>query len=382
VRDGQAVKAGEVLIELDPTIVQAEIRHLQNDFLNAELQVARLSAALSESPDHMASFLPPTDANPEMVATQRRYLTDQVMEHRAKLAALDFQRAQKEAERNTITATIQKYETLIPVAQERVDIRRKVFEREYASKFTYLETLQSLVEMQKDLDVQKSRLNEADAAVSSIGKTRDQTEAEYRRTLYSDLVEAKQKADGLSNDLAKAEQRAKLLKLTAPIDGTVQQLAIHTSGGVVTPAQNLLVVVPGDANLEIEAMVSNRDIGFIHPGQDAEIKVETFNFTRYGLVHGKVLTVSKDAVVRDKSSNSGNERTSNSDSESSAPSDQQSPYSARISLGQTMMDVDGNTVPLLPGMAVTADIKTGERTIISYLLSPLLRYSQSSLRER
>src|SRR5262249_26245695 len=112
--------------------------------------------------------------------------------------------------------------------------------------------------------------------------------------------QAEQKANGLTQDLIKAEQKTRLQQLTAPVEGVVQQLAIHTVGGVVTPAQSLLMVVPSDSRLEIEAMVSNRDIGFVQPGQDAEIKIDTFNFTRYGLLHGRVLSVSQDAIIRDR----------------------------------------------------------------------------------
>jgi HlyD family secretion protein len=142
------------------------------------------------------------------------------------------------------------------------------------------ETLQLLVEQQEELSVQKSHLHAAEAAVAAIRETRGQTVAEYRRTLSDELAKAEQKANGLTHDLIKAEQKTRLQQLAAPADGVVQQLAIHTVGGVVTPAQSLLVVVPSDSRLEIEAMVSNRDIGFVQPGQDAEIKIDTFNFTR------------------------------------------------------------------------------------------------------
>ena len=131
-------------------------------------------------------------------------------------------------------------------------------------------------------------------------QTRAQAIAEYSRSLSDDLAKGEQKANGLAQDLIKAQQKTKLQQLTSPVDGVVQQLAVHTIGGVVTPAQSLLVIVPNDSRLEIEAMVSNRDIGFIEPGQGAEIKVDTFNFTRYGLLHGAVLSVSQDAIIRDK----------------------------------------------------------------------------------
>jgi hemolysin D len=180
----------------------------------------------------------------------------------------------------------------------------------------------------------------------------------------------------------KASERTKLQLLTAPVDGVVQQLAVHTVGGVVTPAQVLAVVVPIDSHLEIEAMVSNRDIGFVHAGQEAEIKIDTFSFTRYGLLHGKVLNVSPDAITRQKPQDNYNNKNLGNESESSEPKGQEMVYAARVSLDQTQMQIEDKLVNLSPGMAVTVEIKTGSRRIISYLLSPVLKYKQESLRER
>ena len=162
----------------------------------------------------------------------------------------------------------------------------------------------------------------------------------------------------------------------------MQQLAIHTNGGVVTPAQALMVIVPGETRLEIEAMISNRDIGFVEVGQDAAIKVDTFNFTRYGLLKGKVLTVSHDAIARDKPQDKVSDRSQGAETSSSEPKGQELTYAARVSLDRTQMEVEDKRVNLSPGMAVTVEIKTGLRSIISYLLSPLQRYKQESLRER
>lgn len=142
------------------------------------------------------------------------------------------------------------------------------------------------------------------------------------------------------------------------------------------------MVVPSDSRLEIEVMVSNRDIGFVHSGQEAEIKIDTFNFTRYGLLHGQVLTVSQDAVIRDRQQDRPNDRVLGTQNDTSEPKGQELNYSPRISLDRTQMQIDDRMVNLLPGMAVTVEIKTGSRSIISYLLSPLIRYNHESLRER
>jgi hemolysin D len=313
---------------------------------------------------------------------QRQFLTQQLDEQRAKLGALDRQRSQKEAELGTIKATVAKLEAVLPLLQQRVEIRKVLFDHTTGSRANYLEILQAEVEMQQDIEVQKSRSHEAEAALAAIIETRAQTAAEFRRTLSGELVEAQRKAAGLREDVIKAEQRTKLQLLTAPVDGAVQQLAVHTVGGVVTPAQALLVVVPDDSHLEIEAMVSNRDIGFVHVGQEAEIKIDTFNFTRYGLIHGHVLSMSQDAITRDTPPNKADDSTLGTTTSTSEPKGQELLYAARISLDRAQMQVEENLVNLSPGMAVSVEIKTGSRAVISYLLSPLLRYKQESLRER
>ncbi|MGB8577083.1 MAG: HlyD family type I secretion periplasmic adaptor subunit [Pseudolabrys sp.] len=382
VQDGQAVRAGDVLIELDPTLNAAERDHLHNDLLAEQLNIARLRAALAGGADPVAGFTPPADADAALISAQRQLLLNQVAEHRAKIAALAGQQAQKEAEQGTIAATIHKLETTIPVIQQRVDIRKTLMDKELGSKLTYFEILQALVEQQEDLGIQKSHLQEAVAAAAAIRETRGQAEAEYRHALSDDLAKAEQKASGLAQDLIKAEQKTKLQLLTTPVDGVVQQLAIHTVGGVVTPAQSLLVIVPSDSRLEIEAMVSNRDIGFVHAGQEAEVKIDTFNFTRYGLLHGRVLSVSQDAVIRDRKQDRSDNRGLGTQNDSSEPQGQELNYTARISLDRAQMQIDDRLVNLSPGMATTVEIKTGSRTILSYLLSPLLRYRQETLRER
>jgi hemolysin D len=382
VQDGQTVKAGDVLIELDPTTNEAERDHLRNDLLAERLNIARLRAALAGGDDPLADFTPPAGADPDLVSTQRQLLLNQVTEHRAKIAALVRQQAQKEAELATTAATLHKLETIIPVVQSRVDIRKTLVEKELGSKLSYFEVLQLLVEQQEDFSVQQSHLHETEAAIAAIRETRGQAAAEYRHAISDDLAKAGQKANGLAQDLIKAEQRTRLQQLSAPVDGVVQQLAVHTVGGVVTPAQPLLVVVPSDSRLEIEAMVSNSDIGFVHSGQDAEIKVDTFNFTRYGLLHGRVLSISQDAVVRDRQQDRSGDRTPGTANASSEPKGQELSYSARISLDQSAMQIEDKLVNLSPGMAVTVEIKTGSRKILNYLLSPLLRYRQETLRER
>jgi hemolysin D len=385
VRDGQKVKAGDVLIELDPTMTGAEQERYKSDLLAAELDVARLRAALdwlgNPAADPFEQFKPPQFATPAQIETHRQFLTSQTAEHKARLAELDSQLAQKEAERATVTAGITKLEATVPVLQERVDVRKTLFDKELGSKLVYLTEYQELVGMKQDVSVQKNRLREADAAIAALRETRERTAAEFRRTTFGELTKAEERVAGLTQEAVKAERRTRLQRLTAPVDGVVQQLAVHTVGGVVTPAQPLAVVVPEDSAIEIEAILANHNIGFVHAGQEANVKIDTFNFTRYGLVHGSVTDVSQDAVTPPPQNRPNGGASAGSSGDGDAKGEAAS-YVARVSLDQLGMQVDDKWVKFSPGMAVTVEIKTGSRRIVSYLLSPLEKHRQESMRER
>jgi hemolysin D len=312
----------------------------------------------------------------------RNFLVSQINEQKAKRSAIDNQLAQKAAERATIEASIDKLNATIAPLQQRVEIREQLMQKELGSKLTYLTELQDLVGQRQEILIQESRKGEASAAIAALAETRSEVVAEYEHGLFDDLAKADQKVSGLKQDIIKVEQRKNLQRLTAPVDGVVQQLAVHTIGGVVTPAQTLMLVVPTEHQLEIEAMISNRDVGFVQAGQEVAIKVDTFNFTRYGLMHGRILSVSQDAISRDAPDDRANQKLPGTESGGSEPRGQELLYAARISLDRTQLQIENKQVNLSPGMAVTAEVKTGARRIISYLLSPLARYHHDSLRER
>lgn len=382
VEDGQAVKAGDVLIELDPTVSEADLAQGNADLIAAETDVARLEAALSDAPNPLTAFHPPAGADPTLVATQSQLLVSEVTEARAKAAAADSEKEEKEKEVAGIAANIDKIESTIPMQQGRYDIRKYLADRGEESKLLLLQDQEQLVSSQKELLVQRSHYAEAQAALAEITATGQQVEAEFRREISDELSKAQQKVADLTEDRIKSVQRTKQQTLRAPIDGVVQQLAVHTVGGVVTPAQPLLVLVPTSSHLEIEAQISNQDIGFVEAGQPASIKVQTFDFTKYGLLHGTVESVSADAVQPDVGQQRADASSPDAARIGSQPANQEPVYIGRISLDEKSVQVGDKRVDLAPGMAVTVEIKTGSRRIISYLLSPLMRYGQESIRER
>jgi hemolysin D len=361
VRDGDHVAVRDVLIELDHTLNSADRRHVANDLLSAQLDVARLSALRAgiEAGTGPIGFKPPEGAPDRDVARTHTAMAAQASEQAAKVAAIERQIAQKREEADGVAATIAKLEASLPLVQREAEIRRKAMEIEYGNQIAYLE-----------------------AARDALERQREQVIGEYTHSVLNDLSDAEKKAAELTEDLVKADQKLEQQVLRAPVDGTVQQLAVHTIGGVVTPAQQLMMIVPLDSHLEVEAMVSNRDVGFVHPGEAAEIKVDTFSFTRYGLLHGEVVSVSQDSIIRDKAADKSGNAKPGALAETSEPAGQELLYAARVSLDRTQMQIEDKLVSLTAGMAVTAEIKTGQRRVIECLLSPLLRYKQESLRER
>jgi HlyD family type I secretion membrane fusion protein len=190
---------------------------------------------------------------------------------------------------------------------------------------------------------------------------RARAEAEFRRSVHARLIEAERVAVSLAQELAKAERHAAFQTLAAPIDGTVQQLAVHTVGGVVAAGETLLLVVPEDDELEVECRVLNRDIGFLAAGQVAQVKLEAFPFTIYGTVEGRVRDVGRDAA----------------DDPLLGPV-----FPTRVRLARQDIVVDGRPVRLAAGMRATVDVVTERRRAIEFLLAPLLRLAGEAWRER
>jgi hemolysin D len=383
VRDGDRVVTGQVLIEFDRTVTTAERNRVANDLLHLRLDGARLKALRAGlDADLMpVGFTPPAEAPEYQVMRTRAVMASQAGQQRAKIGALDQQIAQKQAEAESLAATIEKLETGLPLVEEAAEVRRKALKMEYGNRIAHIEAQLKLTEQRAELNVQRRRAVEITAARTALERQREQAQAEYAQNIVKELAEAEQKAGGLAEDLVKAEKKMEDQVLRAPVDGTVQQLAIHTVGGVVTPAQQLMVIVPSDSRVEAEAMIQNKDIGFVAPGQKAEVKVDTFNFTRYGMLHGEVTTVSQDAIARERPGDRANPAKA-ALTESSEPQGQEFVYAARIALAETRMQIDEKMVDLAPGMAVTVEITTGRRRIIEYLLSPIMRYRHESLRER
>jgi hemolysin D len=357
VQNGQLVKRGDVLIELDPTLNRADHDRASNEYRAAKVEAARLRALIAGR----STFEAPPDGDPQYVLLQRQLLRDQVAEYQARAASAKHLIDQRKAGLDQTRENISRLESTVPMEAERADAYKRLLDHEAVTKMDFLQAEGQRIDKTQELAGQRKKLMQDQSAFAEAEKNYRVLVSEFQQSKQMELSTIETKVASLVQEVTKAGQRADFQRLTAPIDGVVQQVAVHTVGGVVTPAQELLIVVPQEHPVEVEAQVENKDVGFVKNGQIVEIKIETFPFTLYGTIPGKVVSVSDDAAPIEKVG---------------------LVYPTRVSIDRSTMQVEGKQVNLSPGMAVTVEIKTGQRRVIEYLLSPLLKSINESLRER
>jgi hemolysin D len=334
VEEGQVVKKGDVLIELDASAADAEHDKAMSAVTEATLQIARSGALIAALDTHRPPRLSPIKGIPaEKLAEAQGHLDGQYQDFEAKLRRIE--------------AVITRYAEDLPLTTQRALDYKELAKNHDVAVHAYLEKEQARVDL-------KGQLTEAK-------KQRAALIAETRRAAYDALGEGNKILGAARQDALRTEARSKLLKLTSPVNGTVQQLTVHTIGGVVPAAQPLMLIVPKKERLEIQAMLENKDIGFVEEGQSAAVKIDAFEYTKYGTIPARVVHVSRDAIKDEKRGLI---------------------YSVIVALGKSSISVRGREMPLSAGMSVKVEIKTGTRRVIEYVLNPLLQHKRESLNER
>jgi hemolysin D len=364
VKDGDKVKAGQLLIALDSTMTEADSHRVEKERVAALSEVLRARALLQSLTGggmpllttEAVKTMPREDAD-----SARFQLQSEWADISAKLAKLQAELERREAEIATAKQLVEKLQSTVPMAQQRERDYKALSDQGFVAGHAGQDRTRERVEQEKDLAMALARQREAQAALAESRGSAASYRAETLRTMRDREAQADLKLKQLAEEGAKANKRNQLTKLTAPVDGTVQQLAVHTAGGVVTEAQVLLVLVPDEAEVTAEVVLENKDIGFVRAGQEAEIKLETFPYTRYGTVPATVKSVTADAVNDEKRG---------------------AIFPVTLVMGKGAIDVDGKPVRLTPGMNVTAEVKTGRRRVIEYLFNPVQEHVQESLRER
>jgi hemolysin D len=334
VEEGQQVKSGDVLIDLDSSASDADRDKATGERMMALLQVARAKALIDAIDRGQTPQFPVMASVPQdKWRTEQLHLEGQYRDYLAKLQRTE--------------GDIARYGEALPLATQRaVDYKALLLDHD-VSNHAWLEKEQARIDLAGQLTEAR---NQRSALI-----------AETRRVAYDQLSEGSKTAAASQEDVLRLDAHSKLLKLTAPVNGTVQQLEVHTVGGVVSAAKPLMQIVPMATRVEVEAFLENKDVGFVHQGQGVEVKIDAFEYTKYGTVAGKVTHVSNDAIADEKKGLI---------------------YSTKIALDKSTIAVEGKDMPVSAGMSVNVEIKTGDRRIVEYVLSPLMRHQRESLIER
>jgi hemolysin D len=360
VKDGDDVVQGQRLVELDATLATADREKSGQDAEDAHLDVLRLGAqlkGLAQLPQ------PPDGASAVAVERQKHLLMSRVGEQHQKMAVLTQEVARKSADLATTLASIKKIEDALPMLQQRLTMRDKLWKEGFMAEVAVIESRLEVSTQVNELAVLKERLKESQSALKAAELAKSQAQAEYISRVSAEMTDAQRRMHAGHQEFVKASYREAYQVLTAPISGTVQQLAVNTVGGVVNATQGLMTVVPKEGGIEVEAQVLNKDIGFLRVGMPVAVKLDAFEFTKYGSLQGVVQWVGADAVKHEQLGQV---------------------FPVRIVLKQTKLpvDVDGNHPEIRIGMSVTADVAIGKRKAYEFFLGPLLKYKNESLRER
>lgn len=379
VADGDKVKAGQVLIELDPTAARADQGRVSEERMAALSEAWRTAALIQAFGQGKAPALKPEqrleDAARQVTVVQQldAEWADLQAHDRKLLADIDAQ----QAELATVREQVAKLKATLPMVSQRAADFDALAQQGFVSQHAGQDRNRARVEMEQDLATYRARREQIKVGIAQAEQARKAWRAEQLRTLNERFAKADTQQRQLLQETAKADLREQLTQLKAPVSGTVQQRAVHTAGGVVTPAQVLMVVVPDQAQVTADVVIENKDIGFVEPGMAAEVKLETFPYTRYGTLAATVKSVSSDAVMQSVRDPRAQEAGA-----AQQPAAAGAAFPATLTLSQRTLTVDGKQIALTPGMNLTAEIKTGRRQVIDYLLSPVQQHVQGSMKER
>ena len=388
VENGQMVKAGEVLVELDPADAAADAAGIVANLASYRAEASRRQAALDAV--QTRSLAPSlTVAWPEGIPVsirqreERVYAAD-ILQLRAQVASLEAQRDQKEAERTRLVSMIAAQGDLIGTLQERVSMKITLIDRNAGSKADLLDATAALQDRKTTLAQQKGQLAETVANLAVFATDIRRAYETFVADNAQKLADAERQVGDLTERYAKAKSRLGHMQLLSPIDGTVQASTLTTVGQVVTSGQDLMRIVPEGAALEIECYLPNKDIGFVKVGDRAIIKIDSFPFTRYGTLDADVIRVARDAIPQPDAEQIEKDGTRNGQvmSQAGGQRTQNLVFPVTLRPANRSIDVDGTGIPLGAGMAVTVEIRTGSRRILEYVFSPLAKVGSEAMKER
>lgn len=361
VEEGQWVKEGQLLIELDPTIKQADVESSIRLLSIYKSDRNRLNAELNGG-DVVENIIPDQYIDENVSASflqlQKKFKNTKESEFNAKVNALKLVILQKEDELHKAEASLMYLEKVVPIFRDEEKSLRYIYDNGGLNKMDLYDKQKELYAAEKELETQKMIIKQSKDSIEEAKINLVALSNEREKEILNELMDRERTITSIEGEVIKAKKRYEMGIINSPINGYVQELASHTIGGVVAAAQPLVTIVPDGTPLIVEAKALNKDIGFLEVGQEAEVKLDTFPFQKYGTIKGRVTAISPDAVEDEKLG---------------------PVYRIKVQLESLSLNVDGRDISISPGMTTSVEVKTGKRRVIEFFLSPIIKYTNESL---
>lgn len=355
VREGQAVKKGDVLIEIDPSVTVTDLESKQKNLSLLELEIDRLNALVSDKP-----FIPnSTCTDTAAIATQQLAYLSAKSAYEQQRMVIEQQILQTRSQSDASRSDLSRLGQLLSNAKEREARLKEVLD--IIAKRDYVEAQNQRIEYQEQYRMKEHAITQSNSHIRELQEQLRLITQEYRSKLLAELTQKSKEATALRTEVETTLFRNAKQSITSPVDGYVGKLLITTVGGVVTPAEKLITIIPKNAPLLIKATVQNQDIGFIAKAMEAEVKIDTYDFQKYGLIHGNVKHIADDAIEDEKLG---------------------PVYEISITPTNTTLKGEGKTLPIHAGMSVTAELKVGKRRVIEFFIYPMIKYLDEGLSVR
>jgi len=359
VREGQMVKQGDLLLKVDPTRFVSSLKENRAQYLSLKAKAERLQA-LASGKEFIASAEVNQEA-PEIAAQEKQLYLSRRSELEAGIGAARDQLTQRNQELKEVEARRIQAGQSFDLMKRELDATRPLLKSGAVSDVEILRLEREMARLRGERDSATAQIPRIQAAINEATRKIREVELAFRNQAGAELSETMGKLSSLSEGSVGLADRVKQSDIRSPVNGTIKQLFVNTEGGVVQPGRDLIAIVPSEDTLLLEARVQPKDIAFLHPGQDALVKFTAYDFSVYGGLEAKLEHIGADSVTDDK----GN-----------------SYYLVRVRTKTGYLEKNGRQLPIIPGMVAEVDILTGKKTVLSYLLKPVLRAKANSLTER
>ena len=359
VHEGQAVAKGQALLEIDPTLLRSELALSEQKRAALRARIARLSAE-SEGREFVLPGDLPTDAAP-LIATETALHSERLAKRQADLGVLDNQLSQRAQELGEAQAQLSAAEESLALLGRQIDLIEPLVRKRYEPQTTLIELERQRVEQSGVRNQARLAIPRLQAAMAEIRSQKAAQAAAARAEALTELNTAIAELGELNSAMPAAQNRVDRTLIRSPVRGIVNRILLTTLGGVAKPGEPLIQVVPLDDTLLVEALIRPEDIAFLSPGQPARVRLTAYNFTRYGSLDARLVNIGADAIEMPKT---GELR-----------------YRVQVRTSGALHDADGKPLPVIPGMVAEVDILNGKRSVLSYLIEPVIRVKSKAFQE-